>query len=140
MNHITLNKRLALSRQEALWWSKKPLPTWSQFFSFPNPINEAESRIHNICVCVLVAASILLDYFKLWQFPWIEIYIIYGYIARVAAGPRLDPQVFFEICILFYFPFISPFCFKSRFLKYFLVGWPMKTKKKVTLNLSISFL
>ncbi|CAM9332107.1 unnamed protein product [Ectocarpus sp. 12 AP-2014] len=36
-----------------------------------------------------------------WQgVPWLWVPITYGYIARVACGPRLDPQEFFVLFVL----------------------------------------
>jgi hypothetical protein len=55
------------------------------FFSFPNPINESVARSVAAGVVIMSAATIAFD------FPPIMFLIAYGFIARVAAGPRLSP-------------------------------------------------
>lgn len=55
------------------------------FFSFPHPINESVARSVAAGVVVMAAATIAFD------FPWLMLLIAYGFIARVAAGPRLSP-------------------------------------------------
>jgi len=55
------------------------------FFSFPHPLNASVARAVAAGVVVMASATILLDQ------PWITLVIAYGFIARVAAGPRLSP-------------------------------------------------
>ncbi len=55
------------------------------FFSFPNPINESVARSVAAGVVILAAATIAFD------FPWLMFVLLYGFVARVAAGPRLSP-------------------------------------------------
>jgi hypothetical protein len=55
------------------------------FFSFPNPVNEAAARTVAIgvvlmCVLALVTGS-----------AWILILLTYGFLARVLAGPKISP-------------------------------------------------
>lgn len=59
--------------------------TKQPFFSFPDPINSSVARAVAAGVVVMAAAAIALD------FPWLILVIAYGFIARVAAGPRLSP-------------------------------------------------
>lgn len=60
------------------------------FFSFPNPINNAESRLHGCLATLYVPMASILA----WQgVPWLWVWITFGYTARVLCGPRLDPQV-----------------------------------------------
>ncbi len=62
-------------------------PTQKQpFFSFPNPINESVARTVAAGVVIMAAATIAFD------FPWLMLALAYGFIARVAAGPRLSPM------------------------------------------------
>ena len=61
------------------------------FFSFPNPINESVARSVAAGVVVMAAATIAFD------FPWLMFLIAYGFIARVAAGPRLSPLAQFTL-------------------------------------------
>ncbi len=60
-------------------------PQKQPFFSFPNPINESVARSVAAGVVILAAATIAFD------FPWLMLALAYGFIARVAAGPRLSP-------------------------------------------------
>lgn len=63
--------------------------TKQPFFSFPNPINESVARSVAAGVVIMAAASIALDI--AFGFPWLMLLIAYGFIARVAAGPRISP-------------------------------------------------
>lgn len=72
--------------------------TLQEFFSFPTPINDAESRLHNSVTWILVCASMLLDYFV--GFPYLYFYVLYGFTVRVLTGPRLCPNAFFILYIL----------------------------------------
>ena len=54
------------------------------FFSFPNPINASVARGVAAGVVIMSLAIIAFD----WQ--WLMIPLAYGFIARVAAGPRLS--------------------------------------------------
>ena len=60
-------------------------PEKQPFFSFPNPINESVARTVAAGVVIIAAATIAFD------FPWLMFALAYGFIARVAAGPRLSP-------------------------------------------------
>lgn len=65
--------------------------TVRRFFTFPSPINSAESRLH-ACLCtLLVAAALALSWFT--GSHWLWVYVAYGYMARALCGPRVDPQV-----------------------------------------------
>jgi hypothetical protein len=55
------------------------------FFSFPHPINASVARAVAGGVVLMSIATIALD------MPWITLVLAYGFIARVAAGPRLSP-------------------------------------------------
>ncbi len=59
--------------------------TGSNLFSFPNPVNEVAARLVAGGVVLMSLATILLDQ------PWITAVIAYGFIARVATGPKLSP-------------------------------------------------
>ncbi len=54
-------------------------------FSFPDPVNEVAARLVAAGVVVLCAVTIVL------QQPWLEAVIAYGFLARVATGPKLSP-------------------------------------------------
>jgi len=54
-------------------------------FSFPNPVNEVSARLVAAGVLVLALVTIVFD------LPWLTLVIAYGFIARVAAGPRFSP-------------------------------------------------
>ena len=54
-------------------------------FSFPNPVNEVSARLVAGGVLVIALATIV------FNVPWLTLLIAYGFIARVAAGPRFSP-------------------------------------------------
>lgn len=55
------------------------------FFSFPHPINGSVARAVAGGVVLMAIATIVFDQ------PWMTLVLAYGFIARVAAGPRLSP-------------------------------------------------
>lgn len=57
----------------------------SRLFSFPNPVNEVSARLVAAGVVVMSVSAIVFD------LPWLTLVIAYGFIARVAAGPRFSP-------------------------------------------------
>ncbi|GIG65573.1 DUF4395 domain-containing protein [Phytomonospora endophytica] len=57
----------------------------SRLFSFPNPVNEVAARLVAAGVVVMAVSTIVFD------LPWLTLVIAYGFIARVAAGPRFSP-------------------------------------------------
>lgn len=63
----------------------------SSFFSFPNPVNDAAARTVGFGVVVLSLAAIWLNQ------PWILIPLTYGFLARVAAGPKISPLGWFAV-------------------------------------------
>jgi hypothetical protein len=54
-------------------------------FAFPNPVNETSAR--------LVAGGVVLETsaFLLFRETWLLIPLVYGFVARVLAGPRFSP-------------------------------------------------
>ncbi len=54
-------------------------------FTFPNPVNEVSARLVAAGVVVLALVTIA------FNLPWLTLLIAYGFIARVAAGPRFSP-------------------------------------------------
>jgi hypothetical protein len=57
----------------------------SNLFSFPNPVNEVAARLVAGGVVLMSLATIVLDQ------PWITAVLAYGFVARVATGPKLSP-------------------------------------------------
>ena len=57
----------------------------SELFSFPNPVNEVSARLVAAGVVVLALVTIV------FNVPWLTLLIAYGFVARVAAGPRFSP-------------------------------------------------
>lgn len=96
MKLLLRKEQVSLSRKEALWFLHPP--SFLQFFTFPNPVNVTDSRIHGLCTCFLVALTILLDYF--FNFYYVTWYLAVGFILRVLCGPRLDIQSFIVLFIL----------------------------------------
>ena len=56
-----------------------------QFFSFPNPVNDASARTVAIGVVVMSLAALIFNQ------AWILIPLTYGFLARVATGPTMSP-------------------------------------------------
>ena len=54
-------------------------------FSFPDPVNEVAARLVATGVVALGVAILALDA------PWLLVPLTYGFIARVASGPRFSP-------------------------------------------------
>lgn len=80
-----------------------------RFFSFPNPVDSAESRLNAMLVTFLVP---LACYLVEWRgIPWLWAFIAYGFMARVACGPRLDPSV--RGVLIFVYPFLVVVAFPS---------------------------
>lgn len=57
----------------------------SRLFTFPNPVNEVSARLVAAGVVVMSVSTVVFD------LPWLTLVIAYGFIARVAAGPRFSP-------------------------------------------------
>jgi hypothetical protein len=57
----------------------------SKLFSFPNPVNEVAARLVAAGVVLLSLTIIVFDQ------PWLTAVLAYGFIARVATGPKLSP-------------------------------------------------
>lgn len=55
------------------------------FFSFPNPVNDAAARTVALGVVAMSAVALLTGT------PWLLIPLAYGFLARVAAGPKISP-------------------------------------------------
>lgn len=60
-------------------------PPLGSFFTFPNPVNEVSARLVAAGVVLMAAATVLLD------LRWMTVVLAYGFVARVAAGPRFSP-------------------------------------------------
>jgi hypothetical protein len=59
--------------------------TKAPFFSFPHPMNGNVAR--PVAVGVVVMASLVIAF----DYTWLMVPLAYGFIVRVAAGPRLSP-------------------------------------------------
>ncbi|CAM9678536.1 unnamed protein product [Ectocarpus fasciculatus] len=93
---IVAQRQLRVARLEAIWWMQDGL-TMKTFFSFPSPVNNAESRLH---ACFTTLYMPLATYLAWRGVPWMWVCVTYGYTARVLCGPRLDPQAFFVLFVL----------------------------------------
>jgi hypothetical protein len=56
-----------------------------RFFSFPNPVNDAAARTVAIGVFTMAVVALATNW------AWILIPLTYGFVARVAAGPKISP-------------------------------------------------
>ena len=144
----TLNARLSMARDIAFDWIKDPKKICSaEFFSFPNPVNVLDSRIHNLLASLASILLLLLQYFAGVSPLYIGIYLSYGYIVRGLCGPRLDVQGWLVLFVLQ--PLVDgiklgPFQLTSRFVpgppRRFvqLVGGSMATTALVLNSLRLS--
>jgi hypothetical protein len=68
--------------------------TKAPFFSFPHPMNGNVAR--SVAVGVVVMASLVIAF----DYTWLMFPLAYGFIVRVAAGPRLSPLALFVTKII----------------------------------------
>jgi hypothetical protein len=54
-------------------------------FTFPNPVNDVAARTVATGVILMALAAIV------FRQPWLTIPLAYGFVARVASGPRFSP-------------------------------------------------
>jgi hypothetical protein len=93
---VSIRKQLQFARDQALWWRKER--PCEDFFTYPNPIDNADSRINHLCFGLLSVANIFLNHY--FSFPWLGIYIIYTYLAKTVCGPKLDIQSLIVLFVL----------------------------------------
>lgn len=60
-------------------------------FGFPNPVNEKAARTVAAGVAVLCAVTLALSAAVAASWIWLTVALAYGFLARVATGPRLSP-------------------------------------------------
>ena len=63
----------------------------SSVFGFPNPVNEKAARSVAGGVVVLCLATLVLTLGFASAWVWLTVPLAYGFLARVAAGPRFSP-------------------------------------------------
>ncbi|HEY5092642.1 MAG TPA: DUF4395 domain-containing protein [Acidimicrobiales bacterium] len=56
-----------------------------RFFSFPNPVNDAAARTVALGVFTMAVVALAT------KWAWLLIPLTYGFVARVAAGPKISP-------------------------------------------------
>jgi hypothetical protein len=96
----------ARSRALALWFLHlDKIHSISDFFFFPPIINEAESRLHQYVVAVQMITFLFLGWFTPYWYPYI--YIVYGYFVRIIAGPKLCPNAWIVLFVLY--PIVNKF-------------------------------
>eukprot|EP00808_Paulinella_micropora_P020233 g16528.t1 len=89
---------IQLAKQKARFWRDPDIRGWRDLFTFPNPINSTESRLHAYCAACLFVLAVLSEEMG-WP-PVALAYVVYGYGARALAGPRFDPQAHIVIFVL----------------------------------------
>jgi|NOAtaT_7_FD_contig_91_824456_length_4110_multi_3_in_0_out_0_1 hypothetical protein len=95
VRRIDVATRILRYQNNALWWKKAQ--SCGEFFKFPETLNTIHVRTHAFCAVVLVIANVLIQWF--FGFPWLSLYIVYGYLARIICGPKLDPQSLFVVFV-----------------------------------------
>ncbi|PRP89564.1 hypothetical protein PROFUN_00828 [Planoprotostelium fungivorum] len=92
---------LATAREIAAPVWKRPPTKWSDLFTFPHPVNENEARIHAVFVCIMCGIIMIVGAVRpevsCW---WLYAYMLFGFVARFAAGPRFDPQAWFIVVFI----------------------------------------
>lgn len=63
----------------------------SSVFGFPNPVNDKAARSVAAGVVVLCAATLVLSLGFGAKWVWLTVPLAYGFLARVASGPRFSP-------------------------------------------------
>ena len=74
--------------------NNRTMSTISSIFSFPNPVNEVAARIVAGMVVLLTLATIISGQ------TWLMLILVYGFLARVAAGPTLSPMALIATKVL----------------------------------------
>src|SRR5579863_8929189 len=64
-----------------------------RFFSFPNPVNDAAARTVALGVVMMSVVALATNT------AWLLIPLTYGFVARVAAGPKISPLGQFAVRI-----------------------------------------
>jgi hypothetical protein len=64
------------------------------FFSFPNPVNDAAARTVALGVWTMAVIALVVNT------PWLLIPLTYGFAARVAAGPKISPLGQFAVRVM----------------------------------------
>lgn len=62
----------------------------SSVFGFPNPVNEVAARVVAGCVVLLCAATLVMSLGFGDRWLWLTVPLAYGFLARLATGPRLS--------------------------------------------------
>ena len=75
-----------MSRADLKQARRELLPRARNVFSFPNPVNEVAARV---VAGMVVALSITI---MLTGQSWLMFVLAYGFLARVATGPKLSPM------------------------------------------------
>jgi len=98
---LTVTMQVELSVKQALWWKDWRELTLKEFFSFPSPVDSADSRIHALLGMICIIVIILIAQFIDRRIGgYIGIYMCFGYFMRFLSGPRLDPQAFVVLFLL----------------------------------------
>jgi hypothetical protein len=63
----------------------------SSIFGFPNPVNEVAARVVAGCVVLVCAGTLALSIGLGDGWLWLTAPLAYGFLARVATGPKLSP-------------------------------------------------
>jgi hypothetical protein len=61
------------------------------FFSFPNPVNEKAARVVAAGVLLMSTAIFVLSVTVSTDWLWLLVVLVYGFAARVLAGPKISP-------------------------------------------------
>jgi hypothetical protein len=64
-----------------------------RFFSFPHPVNDAAARTVALGVVTMCVAALATNS------AWLLVPLTYGFLARVAAGPRISPLGRFAVTV-----------------------------------------
>jgi hypothetical protein len=80
--------RLEFAEETINWW-KKGIPSFKEFFSFPNPVNDADHRIEVVIYSLIHLLDIaIINYYDNLAVHYTLMFIL---LMKRTSGPRLDP-------------------------------------------------
>lgn len=101
-NMAVLQARITEAQAMALWcWNPDETPDCASFFSYPNPVDAVHARLHHLFAALFTAIGMSLYALESFDHALIWFYfMLYGFVARTACGPRLDPMSYVVLFVI----------------------------------------